>query len=301
MNLTLPLRPQKTIRQENVQLSHRRPVRIHPFANHGDYPLHDHEFHEICLILQGRAEHISDAGSHPLHRGTVVIMSPGRVHGLRKPSGLNGVNIYYLAPWLLGDPMLLRQRLLTLLFLGGTLFPSGAIPMPVQFEVSSQALVRIESIMAEITQEYEHPFSSLFAIRLLFLRFLHELSREYETRHGGSGVPFHEEVWAAILLIEQCVHQEGRFRVDELAKKIGCSAGHLHRLFGGAVGTGPMEYFQARRMQHAAHLILTPGASLTQVAYQVGCSDSAHFSRCFRRHMGMTPSDYKRSFSEQSE
>ncbi|EIP97948.1 transcriptional regulator containing an amidase domain and an AraC-type DNA-binding HTH domain [Opitutaceae bacterium TAV1] len=296
MNLTSPLSPRKTIRQDSVQLSHRRPVRIHPFSNHGDYPLHDHEFYEICLILRGRAEHLSDDGVCPLRRGSVVIMPPGRVHGLRKPAGLNGVNIYYLAPWLLGDPMLLRQRPLALLFLGKTLFPAGTVRTPILFEVSSPALTRLERMMEEITAEYAHPFASLFSVRLLFLRFLHELSREYEIRHGGSGIPFHEEVWAAILLIEQCVQQNRRFRVSDLARQIGCSAGHLHRLFCGATGAGPMEYFQARRMQHAARLVLDPELNLTEVAYQVGCADSAHFSRCFRRHMGMTPRDYKRNF-----
>ncbi|MDR1283260.1 MAG: AraC family transcriptional regulator [Opitutaceae bacterium] len=297
MNLALPLSPRKTIRQDSVQLSHRRPVRIHPFANHGDYPLHDHEFYEICLILRGHAEHLSDNGVHPLRRGSVVIMAPGRIHGLRKPAGLNGVNIYYLAPWLLGDPMLLRQRLLALLFLGRTLFPAGAAARtPILFEVSSPALIRLERMMAEITAEYAHPFASLFSVRLLFLRLLHELSREYETRHGGAGIPFHEEVWAAILLIEQCVRQNRKFSVSVLARQTGCSAGHLHRLFREATGAGPMAYFQARRMQHAASLVLDPARNLTEVAYQVGCADSAHFSRCFRQHMGMTPRDYKRTF-----
>lgn len=33
--------------------------------------------------------------------------------------------------------------------------------------------------------------------------------------------------------------------------------------------------------------------NLSEIAYRVGFSDQAHFSRSFKRHFGMTPSEYR--------
>lgn len=284
----------RTISRDAVKLGHGCPVRVHPFSNHGGYPAHDHEFHEICLITRGRAEHDSLDGGRMLRKGSVVVTAPGQVHGFARPRGLCGVNVYYLAPWLLSEPMVIHERRLVLLFLGAALFPGKEWRAAVTFELSSHACARAQALLQEISAEYEAAGPSLFAIKLLFLKFLHELSREAGEPRGGTLMHSRPEVWGTIRRIEHCVQENRRFSVAELERAAGCSAGHLHRLFHESTGSSPMAYYQRRRMQHAANLILNPRYSLTEVAYLVGCADSAHFSRCFRRQMKISPREYRR-------
>ncbi|WIT11564.1 AraC family transcriptional regulator ligand-binding domain-containing protein [Paucibacter sediminis] len=47
------------------------------------------------------------------------------------------------------------------------------------------------------------------------------------------------------------------------------------------------------RFELACELLGEPGATVTQVALQLGFSDSANFSRSFRRVIGITPSEYQ--------
>lgn len=297
MNLTSRFQSTHAISRDLVQLSNRKPVNFHLLIGQGECPLHHHEFHEICLVAEGSAEHRVEGCSRPLSKGSVMIMAPGQVHGIYHSHKLVGTNIYYLAEWLLADPIVLTERTLTWLFLGPSLFASAREGPGLQFEASSPLLDLLVADLREIEAEYRSPASSIFVVRLIFLRFLHRLAREYERQQGLPLDGFRPEVWHAVHCIERLVRENRPFDAGTLAREAGCSAGHLHRLFRAATGIAPMAYFQRRRMQHAGHLLLESDLSVTEIAYRVNCADSAHLSRCFRKQMGVTPRDYRKRFS----
>lgn len=286
----------KTISRDAVMLSHSRPVRIHPFSNHGGYPAHGHEFHEICLITGGSALHRSTDGDKPLKKGSVIVTAPGQIHAFVRPRSLCGVNVYYLAPWLLSEPMVSAEQRLVLLFMGTLLFPEKHSDSANVFKLSSQTLDKCIALMDAISSEQDSGAASLFAVKLLFLQFLHMLSREAGEPSGGVFANARLEVLCVLKEVERCVRENAVFSVGETALKAHCSTGHLHRIFTGVCGTPPMAYYQRRRMQHAADLILNPDISLTEVAHRIGCADSAHFSRTFRRQIGMSPREYRAKY-----
>ena len=55
------------------------------------------------------------------------------------------------------------------------------------------------------------------------------------------------------------------------------------------------EYIRKMRIEKAIHLIETTSYSLTEIAYLTGFSDQSHFNRIFKKQMGMTASEYKKS------
>lgn len=46
-------------------------------------------------------------------------------------------------------------------------------------------------------------------------------------------------------------------------------------------------------MQRAEELIVNSKMGLSQVAYAVGFSDPKYFSKCFKKMVGMSPSEYR--------
>ena len=80
----------------------------------------------------------------------------------------------------------------------------------------------------------------------------------------------------------------GRLDIGALARRLGLSREHLHRLFRSVVGLTPGEYSRCARM-HAAKRLLREGASLAEAAQAGGFVDQAHFSRWFRRIFGVAP------------
>lgn len=62
-----------------------------------------------------------------------------------------------------------------------------------------------------------------------------------------------------------------------------------------AMGTTPSGYILERRLRCAAdRLMASPGASITEIAFELGFNDSGYFARCFRQQFGVPPREWRR-------
>lgn len=83
-------------------------------------------------------------------------------------------------------------------------------------------------------------------------------------------------------------------QVERLAADVGLSPGRLKHLFSEQMGVPMKSYLLWARMRRAG-LMLHSGVPLTEVAHRMGFYDQAHFSRLFKRFVGLTPSSLERS------
>lgn len=80
-----------------------------------------------------------------------------------------------------------------------------------------------------------------------------------------------------------------------IARHVGITEDHLTFCFRQELGTTPIEYLQRYRINQAKRLLKETRQSITEVALNVGFSDSGYFGRIFRRETGMTPEAFRRS------
>ena len=81
--------------------------------------------------------------------------------------------------------------------------------------------------------------------------------------------------------------------IAELADSLGISHGHLDREFRRVVGITPRALARLLRLQRMlAELDVGSPVRWTDVAADLGWFDQAHFVRDFKRHTGVTPSEY---------
>ena len=74
-----------------------------------------------------------------------------------------------------------------------------------------------------------------------------------------------------------------------LAQRVNLSSGRLRHLFRQELGVTIQQYWIGHRLLVAIRRF-NSHASLTEIAYESGFADLAHFSRAFRASFGMTPS-----------
>ena len=82
------------------------------------------------------------------------------------------------------------------------------------------------------------------------------------------------------------------FNVDMLTQEVGISRAQLHRKMKEMTGISTSEFIRNIRLEQAARLLREQKINVTQVAYTVGFSNLAHFSTIFRKHFGVSPSEY---------
>ncbi|MDA1096822.1 MAG: methylated-DNA--[protein]-cysteine S-methyltransferase, partial [Chloroflexi bacterium] len=79
--------------------------------------------------------------------------------------------------------------------------------------------------------------------------------------------------------------------LDELANRVGTTAGHLHRVFKKLVGITPRQFGDARRMERLK-TGLRSGQAVTHALYDAGFASSSRLYENANGHLGMTPASY---------
>lgn len=80
--------------------------------------------------------------------------------------------------------------------------------------------------------------------------------------------------------------------LEELGRRVGCSAWYLSRTFSAEMGMTLPQYLRRLRLERAAELLRTGRYNVTEAALAVGYSSLSHFSQAFREHFGCCPGLY---------
>jgi AraC-like DNA-binding protein len=92
-----------------------------------------------------------------------------------------------------------------------------------------------------------------------------------------------------------CMHRQPEvpWTLKELSRRAATSRSMLDERFRTLLGRAPMAYLTAFRLQLASRQLRTSHATMAEVADAVGYSSEASFSRAFKRHAGMSPSEWR--------
>lgn len=82
------------------------------------------------------------------------------------------------------------------------------------------------------------------------------------------------------------------FSVEMLAEKMNQSRSNLHRRMSSLTNETPSGMIRRLRLETGAQLLVQNAGTVSEIAYSSGFKSVAHFSRAFRDHFKMTPTEY---------
>ncbi|GGD50189.1 response regulator [Paenibacillus nasutitermitis] len=88
--------------------------------------------------------------------------------------------------------------------------------------------------------------------------------------------------------------------LKDVADSLGMSVPYLSRSFKEEMDINFVKYLIGVRMEKAKLLLEQGECPTTEAAYQAGFSDYSHFSKTFKKHYGLTPSDFRKQHQRQS-
>lgn len=97
----------------------------------------------------------------------------------------------------------------------------------------------------------------------------------------------------AVLLMEE--NLEAPLNIAVIARMIGTSVRHLERAFMAEMQTSPNEFYRQMRLRYARWMLVNTPRKITDIAYECGFADAAHFIRVFREAYGVTPGKLRSS------
>lgn len=81
--------------------------------------------------------------------------------------------------------------------------------------------------------------------------------------------------------------------MDAVARYVGCSTRQLERAFAAALGIAPAAFQRQLRTHYACWMLENSPRTITEIAFDCGFSDAAHFSREFRNAFAASPRQYR--------
>ena len=86
-------------------------------------------------------------------------------------------------------------------------------------------------------------------------------------------------------------------RIDfvALAKENHYSYDRFRHLFAERFGFSPHAYLTNQRIEHAKRLLKNSNSSITDIAFDSGFNSSSQFTNIFKKQVGVTPKEYKKS------
>lgn len=83
--------------------------------------------------------------------------------------------------------------------------------------------------------------------------------------------------------------------VDTLASMMGLGRSQFYRKIKALTNCSPVELLRRMRLQRARKLLTTTDRTVGEIAYEVGFSTPAYFTKCYRDEFGQTPSELRES------
>lgn len=229
-------------------------------------------YHGMEFVAQGRGRLVMQGQSYPLVAGTLFVYGPGVAHDITTDPGNTLVKYFVDFAGREAGRMLTAADLRP-----GEVFQTSA---------PSDVMNILDDLIRAGLRD------SPFSARILALQMELLVQRVAESRipFGSAGTPSFETYRRCRQAIEE---QWGRLAtLEQVAACCHVDPAYLCRLFRRYDHRSPYQYLLRLRMNHAAGRLQEAGASVKQVADEIGYGDPFHFSRVFKRVIGVSPSHY---------
>ena len=146
-------------------------------------------------------------------------------------------------------------------------------------------------ILTEYTQQKKSYGFFLKAIvsEIIAILYRYEILDEPETLYSSKHI---ERILPVLDYLQK--HYADSIKLDDMSALINVENSYFCRLFKKTMNISFMEYLYLVRLSHAEKLLLNSNKNITEIAYEVGFSSPAYFTKTFRERKGYTPTFYKK-------
>lgn len=242
---------------------------------------HGHkEYLEIIYLEEGAGIHQIDFNRFSVSPHSLYLVMPGQIHSWALTEIPKGYVVMIQKDFLLDHPLY------------DTLFQAFPLPFPNIFQLAETEGI-FADIFRNIEKEYVHGETNFEAVIQTYLLLLFNLLKRQIRSEQTNLNPALLKNFFAILDAEFRANHETGFYADRLnttSKTLNTTCKkHLGKTTGAVINE--------KLTAESKKLLLYSPKNLTEIAFELGFSDSSHFNKFFRRQTGVLPGVYRKGIS----
>ncbi|MFN0176693.1 MAG: AraC family transcriptional regulator [Saprospiraceae bacterium] len=264
---------------------------IHHVNQYNPLRVHRHDYFEIFVFEQGGGYHLIDFEKVPIQSQQIHFVTPGQIHQIHRSKDSKGFVMLFSAEFY----HLNRERsdflFLLPFFYDRTGDPTMHLP-PDEFGECVQ-------IVKNMIAVYESKSSQKKSVLQSYLNiFLCQCLDSYEHQQ-----PVSSQKSPGLTLFQQFqIAVEKNFRsrheVAAFADQLLTTPRQLNEICKKYAGNSAVEYIHKRLALEAKRLLFYSDANISEIGFELGFEDPAHFSRFVRKSTGRAPSEWRKQKSE---
>lgn len=262
-------------------------VRKHDIA-HNPEKAHQLTFNIIVFYTAGESKQLVDFVWHDVRKNTLIHLYKGQINAFQFNEGLKGYIILFTEDYLKKQINALPKNELTRLF-NAHLF-SPIIQVPKESNVAAYIkLFYDEYATEEEDEQQENTYSSLYAI--IFFKL--ERLKEHQTFPVKRSDKLNKFLSFKSLLE---IHFSKSRNADFYAEKLHITYKHLNIICKDIVAVTAKQFIDNFIILEAKRLLINSDIKSTELSYSLGFEEPTNFVKYFKKHTGLTPNNFKKSY-----
>lgn len=266
------------------------PMHIRPLVKHRHTQL------EIACVVSGSGSYSVDNVIYPMDEGDIFVFSSNEFHCITEISSpsINILTLQFEPRYLFGSSFdSISSEHINLCFAHSDNF---------QNRIPSANAAALRNILFQIKNELtSHEPEAALLVKSYLNFFLVNLIRNHN--FAGQTRSFKRKNLHAIRDAVDYInlHLAEPMTLSDIAKAVHISPSHLSSLFKDFFQVSLWNYIIAKRIDRAISMLLDKDnqANILDIALECGFNNATNFNRAFRKHTGLTPSEYRDSPPQQ--
>ena len=248
---------------------------------------HFHTFYELCIPLCPHATHFIEGNPYELKMFDIVGIPPNMLHKTQYPVGnpCKRLIVQFCLPRSVTGLSNEYEQLTSV-------FQREVPIFRFDLELQKKLYRKLNDIF--LLSPKKDPMRDLIIhlnfVEFLTLLFLNQEQNIYSNETELSSTE--QKIYSITGYIHS--HYSEDLSLDMLADKFAISSCYLSHQFKDVTGFTLTDYIQMTRVRNVQSLLINTRAPITEVALPCGFNSFSQFNRVFHKHIGMSPSEYRK-------
>lgn len=248
---------------------------------------HFHSFYELCIMMCPNTKHLLEGKPYDLEAFDIIGIPPTVLHRSQYPPGdpCKRLIIQFNLPRNVTGLSNEYEQLLSVFHQEVPIFRFDR-------DLQKKLFSKLNDIflLALKTDPMRDLIIHLKFTEFLTLLFLNREHNQYTNK--SEMTPMEKKIYSVTSYIH--THYSEELSLDALAQNFYISSCYLSHQFKDVTGFTLTDYIQMTRVRNIQSLLINTRIPITEAALSCGFASFSQFNRVFQKHIGMSPSQYRK-------